>query len=95
MEISKEMIGEIAKLKQSVADFEKLDNEIREYLYPIVYKMYEDKKLNKGRLPTYKIAIDAVEIIKFCLNEDKVSVHVSIHWRGDSCDGCDDEWVSV
>ena len=79
-------------VKQFIADFEKLDNEIREYLYPIVYKMYEDKKLNKGRLPTYKKAIDAVEIIEFCLNEDKVSVHVSIHWRGDSCD---DEWVSV
>lgn len=80
-------------IKQAVADFEKLDEQIRNYLYPILYKMFDEKKLNKGNLPDYKKASDSVTIREFCIgNDGKVSVHIDIHWRGDCYD---DEWVSV
>jgi len=74
----------------AVRQYEQLDEQIREFLYPKLYKLYEDKKLNKGKLPERRTAKEAITIREFSSDGEKISVHIDIWWGGDCYD---DEYV--
>lgn len=74
----------------AVRQHEQLDEQIREFFYPKLYKLYDDKKLNKGKLPERRTAEEAIIIREFNLDGEKISIHIDIWWGGDCYD---DEWV--
>ena len=76
----------------AVRRYEELDEQIREFLYPKLYKLYEDKKLNKGKLPERRTAEEAITIREFSSDGDKISVYIDIWWGGDCYD---DEWITM
>lgn len=76
----------------AVRQYEQLDEQTREFLYPKLYKLYEDKKLNKGKLPERRTAKEAITIREFSSDGDKISVHIDIWWGGDCYDN---EWVTM
>lgn len=76
----------------AVHQFEVLDNKIRKYLYPKLYTLYNEKKLNKGHLPVYRTAKESITIREFGSNGEKIGVYIQIWWGGDNYD---DEYVTL
>jgi len=76
----------------AVRQFESLDEQLRDYIYPKLYTLYKQKKLNEGRLPPHKSAKESVTIREFCSDGKKISVHIDIWW-GSNC--YDYEWVTM
>lgn len=74
----------------AVRQFEAIDEQVRDYIYPKLYTLYNEKKLNKGHLPPHRTAKESVTIREFSSNGEKISVHIDIWWGGD-CN--DDEYV--
>lgn len=69
-----------------VLKHEALSEEIRSYLYPRLYKLYDDKLLNKGELPSRKTAQESVSILEFYESKELVIVSGQIWWGGDIYD---------
>lgn len=69
-----------------ITQYESIDESIRNYLYPKLYQLYKEGKINNGHLPKNKEAEDSLRIIAFYLNKDKISVDFDIHWGGDIYD---------
>lgn len=72
--------------------FEAIDELVRDYIYPKLYTLYNEKKLNKGNLPPHRQAKESVTIREFSSNGEKISVHIDIWWGGDCHD---DEYVTL
>lgn len=84
----------------SIHQYEVIHEQVRNYLYPKLYKLYNDKKLNKGDLPKHKTAKESVTIREFSSCDEKISVQIDIWWGSDCYDNetltltCD-EWDAI
>lgn len=76
----------------AVRQFESIDEQVRDYIYPKLYTLYNEKKLNKGHLPPHRPAKESVTIREFSSDGEKISVHIDIWWGGDCYD---DEYVTL
>lgn len=83
----------------AVREYEKIDEQVREYLLPKLHKLYDEKKLNDGKLPNKK-ATEAISINSFEASGDKISVSFDIYWGWGNYDGnrlamTNDEWDAI
>ncbi len=69
----------MSTLLEKINQAEKLDDEIRDYLYPKLFKLYDEKKINNGDLPK-KSAKDALYISSYSFEDNKINVSVDVYW---------------
>jgi hypothetical protein len=76
----------MGNLLELVREYEKLNDQIINQLYPIIHKMYDDKLLNKGHLPTRRTAKESITITEVSTDNENISVKIEIWWGGDCYD---------
>lgn len=87
-------------LKEKVQQFENLDKEIRSFLYPKLYKLLLEGKINDGKYNKNKKPDEILTIREFLLNKENIIVCVELHWAGDVYDAdslsmTHQEWENV
>jgi len=84
----------------AVRQIEILNKQVKDYIYPKLYTLYNEKKLNKGHLPPHRSAKESISIQEISSDDEKITVQISIWWGGDCTDEdyvsltCD-EWDSI
>ncbi len=62
------------------------DDKIRAFLYPKLYTLFLEGKMNKGHLPKQKKPEDAVSINHYSVTKNNISVSINIYWGSGSYD---------
>lgn len=74
-------------MKNKIKQFEILNEEIREYLYPKLYILLIQGKLNKGKYPDHMKPENIVTIREFSIDSNEnITVEYDIYWGHGSYD---------
>lgn len=80
------IVNKMENLKEKIQKFESLEEKIRTYLYPKLYKLLLDGKINNGKYNTNRTPEEIISIRDFSVNKDNISVGVELWWSGDVYD---------
>lgn len=74
------------QIATAIEEHDKLDDQIRGYLYPKLYKLYNEGNLHDGDLPKRKKAEEALSISSFSSSKNQINVSIELWWGGDIYD---------